>query len=80
MLVSDIGGLADSVEDGVDGFKVPMRDAEAWAAAMSKLLHEPARSVEMARAGVAKLQREFAEEKWLKRIGVIYDGISQRKA
>jgi glycosyltransferase involved in cell wall biosynthesis len=63
------------VENGVDGFKVPMRDAEAWAAAMGKLLREPARSVQMARAGVGKLQRDFTKEKWLRRIEAICDGV-----
>ena len=75
VVVSDAGGLADSVDDSISGFKVPMRDAEAWAAAMGKLLREPARSVEMARAGVAKLERDFTKEKWLERIGAIYDGV-----
>ncbi len=75
VVVSDAGGLADSVEDRVDGFKVPMRDAEAWAAAMSKLLREPARSVQMARAGVAKLERDFTKEKWLRRIEAIYENV-----
>jgi glycosyltransferase involved in cell wall biosynthesis len=75
VVVSDAGGLADSVDDGVTGFKVPMRDAEAWAAAMGKLLRESARSVEMARAGVAKLERDFTKEKWLRRIEGIYDGV-----
>jgi glycosyltransferase involved in cell wall biosynthesis len=75
LVVSDVGGLADSVEDGLDGLKVPMRDAEAWAAAMGKLLREPARAVEMARAGLVKLQRDFTKEKWLERIGAIYDRI-----
>jgi glycosyltransferase involved in cell wall biosynthesis len=79
VVVSDAGGLADSVEDGADGLKVPMRDVEAWAAVMSKMLRAPTRSVEMARAGVAKLQRDFAQEKWLDRIRAIYDGISQQK-
>jgi hypothetical protein len=46
---------------------------------MSKMLRAPTRSVEMARAGVAKLQRDFAQEKWLDRIRAIYDGISQQK-
>jgi glycosyltransferase involved in cell wall biosynthesis len=78
-VVSDAGGLADSVEDGVNGFKVPMRDAEAWAAAMGKLLREPARSVEMARAGVAKLERDFTKEKWLGRIGGIYDVVLEKR-
>jgi glycosyltransferase involved in cell wall biosynthesis len=75
VVVSDAGGLADSVEDGVDGLKVPMRDADAWASAMGKLLREPGRSVEMARAGVAKLERDFTKEKWLGRIEGIYDGV-----
>jgi glycosyltransferase involved in cell wall biosynthesis len=75
VVVSDAGGLADSVEDGMDGLKVPMRDAGAWAEAMGKLLSEPARSAEMALAGVAKLQRDFTKEKWLGRIGAIYDRV-----
>jgi glycosyltransferase involved in cell wall biosynthesis len=75
VVVSDAGGLADSVEDGVDGFKVPMRDADAWTTAMGKLLREPERSVEMARAGAAKLTRDFTKEKWLERIREIYDRV-----
>jgi hypothetical protein len=57
-----------------------MRDAEAWAAAMAKLLRESARSLEMARAGVAKLERDFTKEKWLERIGAIYDDVLKRKS
>ena len=75
VVVSDAGGLADSVEGGVDGFKVPMRDAEAWAVAMGKLLREPSRSVQMAQTGVAKLQRDFTKEKWLERIEGIYENV-----
>lgn len=75
VVVSDSGGLADTVEDGINGFKVPMRDTEAWAVAMGKMLREPARSVEMARAGVAKLERDFTKEKWLGRIEGIYEEV-----
>jgi glycosyltransferase involved in cell wall biosynthesis len=52
-----------------------MRDAEAWAAAMGKLLREPAWSMEMAKAGVAKLERDFTREKWLRRIEGIYENV-----
>jgi hypothetical protein len=38
-------------------------------------LREPARSVEMARAGVAKLERDFTKEKWLEQIEAIYDRV-----
>ena len=76
VVVSDTGGLADSVEDGVDGLKVPMRDADAWAAAMGKMLREPAKSTDMARAGIMKLHSDYSQEKWLKRIRAIYDRVS----
>ena len=78
VVVSDVGGLADSVQDGVDGLKVPMRDADAWAAAMGKLLREPERRTAMARVGVAKLERDFTKERWLGRIGAIYDRVLSR--
>jgi glycosyltransferase involved in cell wall biosynthesis len=72
VVVSDAGGLGDSVEDGVDGLKVPMRDADAWAAAIGKMLREPAKSTDMARAGIMKLSSDYTHEKWLKRICAIY--------
>jgi glycosyltransferase involved in cell wall biosynthesis len=75
VVVSDVGGLADSVEDRVDGLKVAMSDASAWAAAIGKLLREPARCTAMARAGVAKLERDFSKEKWLERIKSIYNRV-----
>lgn len=75
VVVSDAGGLADSVQDGVDGFKVPMRDPDAWAAAIGKLLREPELCLAMARAGVAKLERDFTKEKWLERVEAIYAGV-----
>jgi glycosyltransferase involved in cell wall biosynthesis len=74
VVVSDAGGLSDTVEDGVNGLKVPMGDAAAWAGAMSQLMHDPAACAVMARAGVAKLQRDFTKEKWLGRIEGIYEG------
>jgi glycosyltransferase involved in cell wall biosynthesis len=58
-----------------DVTQMQQRDAEAWAAAMGKLLREPARSVDMARAGVAKLERDFTKEKWLERIEAIYNEV-----
>jgi glycosyltransferase involved in cell wall biosynthesis len=75
VVVSDAGGLADSVEEGVDGSKVPMGEPRAWASAMTALLADPARCGRMAEAGVAKLKRDFTEEGWLRRIVGIYDGV-----
>jgi glycosyltransferase involved in cell wall biosynthesis len=78
VVVSDAGGLADSVQDGVNGLKVPMRDVDAWAAAIGKMLLEPARSTDMARAGIMKLHSDYSQEKWLKRIQAIYNVVSRK--
>lgn len=72
VVVSDAGGLADTVENGVDGIKVPMGDAGAWAGAISGLLSEPARSGEMARAGLEKLNSKYNRKNWLQQISDVY--------
>jgi len=75
MIVSDAGGLADSVDDGIDGLKSPMRDAKAWAGAMDKLLADPSLCERMARAGAAKLTRKFTQKIWLKKMEEIYSSV-----
>ena len=75
VVVSNAGGLADTVEDGVNGLKVPMRDAEAWAQAIGGLLRDPPRCRAMAEAGLLKLRSDYTREKWLARIEAIYDGV-----
>jgi type III pantothenate kinase len=47
---SAVGGLLDSVEDGVTGFLVPPRDPAALAAAVQVLLDDPATARRMGRA------------------------------
>jgi glycosyltransferase involved in cell wall biosynthesis len=75
VVVSDAGGLSDTVEEGVDGLKVPMRDAEAWARAIGGMLREPARCWAMAGAGLLKLRSDYTQEKWLKCIGNVYERV-----
>jgi glycosyltransferase involved in cell wall biosynthesis len=75
VVVSDAGGLSDTVEEGVDGLKVPMRDAEAWARAIGGMLREPARCRAMAGAGLLKLRSDYTQEKWLKCIGNVYERV-----
>jgi len=72
VIVSEVGGLADSVEHGTDGLKVPMRDARAWARAMGDLLARPAECAKMARAGLMKLQTSYTRSAWLGRLESVY--------
>ncbi len=79
VVVSDAGGLSDTVENGVNGLKVPMGDAGAWAGAMSRLMHEPATCVAMARAGLERLKNNYNKQNWLQQITSIYRVVMERK-
>lgn len=41
VLASDLGGMAESVRDGVDGLRFPVGDADALAACVRRFLDEP---------------------------------------
>lgn len=44
VVAADVGGVADAVSDGVDGFVVPARDVDAFVAAVDRLLGDGALS------------------------------------
>ena len=55
---SDIGGLWDVLDDGVNGFRIPVNDGAAMAAKIRALLGDPAMVLRMKAASRAKA-REF---------------------
>lgn len=54
-----VGGLLDSVEDGVTGLHVPPRDVAGTAAALRTLLEDPELAARMGRAGRERVERLF---------------------
>ncbi len=54
-----IPGVAEIVEDGVNGILVPPRDADALAEAIENLLDDPELRAEYGRAGRLKAEREY---------------------
>ncbi|AKJ65525.1 Glycosyl transferases group 1 family protein [Kiritimatiella glycovorans] len=54
---TDAGGIPDMIEDGVDGYVVPMDDDEAMAEKMGALLKEPAGARSMGESGRTKVAR-----------------------
>jgi glycosyltransferase involved in cell wall biosynthesis len=61
VVASAVGGLSDTVVDGVTGLHVPPRDPDALAAALSDLLADEERAVAM---GVAGRARAVARYSW----------------
>ncbi|MFI7481869.1 glycosyltransferase [Kocuria sp. M1R5S2] len=56
---SAVGGLLDSIEDGVTGLHVPPRDVAGTAAALRRLLEDPELAARMGRAGRERVERLF---------------------
>lgn len=60
IVTTDVPGCREVVRDGDNGFLVPARDAVALAAAMRKLLVDPALRERMGARGRARAVREFS--------------------
>lgn len=78
---TDNVGCRDVVEDGLNGYMVPVKDSAALARAIAKLLDQPELRRAFGRYGRDKAQRELDESVVLKRvIDGLYDvGYAQAK-
>jgi len=59
VVATDAGGLPEVVEDGITGLIVPKGDADAMAAAIDRLLSDPALARRMGEAGRARALARF---------------------
>jgi len=59
VVASDVGGLPDTVQDGKTGLLVPPANPAALADAVTELLADPARRLEMGRRGREHCLRQF---------------------
>lgn len=59
VVTTAVSGMAEAVDDGVEGFVVPSRDAAAMAEALSALWRDPELRRRMGAAGRIRVQRDF---------------------
>lgn len=69
---SDLGGIPEMVDDGVNGFLFPAGDEEALAGRIASLLDSPDLRREMGRKGYEKARQIYAPEYHSERIMEIY--------
>lgn len=74
VVATDVGGNAEAVQSGVNGFIVPPEDPRALAAAITQLLVDPSRAQEMGAAG-----RHLAAEKFTTEAMMVQTTTTYRK-
>jgi len=79
VIATDIRGCRDVVQDGVNGFLIPVNDPDAIAAAIERLGEDPELRRSMGDAGRAKATEDFDEERVVRRVVSTYKRIARRK-
>lgn len=70
-------GCKDVVDDGVNGFLVPIKDSEALADKLRILIEDKDLRIKMGKASRQKAEQEFAIEKVVQKHLAIYDQVGQ---
>ncbi|RSL17548.1 glycosyltransferase involved in cell wall biosynthesis [Edaphobacter aggregans] len=72
VIATNVGGNAEAVKDGVNGFLVPLEDPAALSAAIAHLLSDPSQAKAMGLAGKALVAERFTTEAMMNRISTTY--------
>ena len=76
VIVSNLGGLPELVDDGVTGYIVPAKDAEKLAEAIKKMSDMPSKDLlAMGQAATQKAKSMFDAEKYAREIIKKYEEI-----
>lgn len=76
---SAVGGLTFTIQDGQTGLLVPPRDPAALAAALRRLLEQPALATQMGHAARARVEREFTWGIVAERTAALYQSLLARR-
>ena len=79
VIVTDIRGCREAVDDGKTGILVPLRNPEKLAEAIIYLLNNPEKTKEMGIRGREKVLREFDERIIFSRIKIEYQRLIKEK-
>jgi glycosyltransferase involved in cell wall biosynthesis/phosphoheptose isomerase len=79
VVASAVGGMIDTVVDGVTGVHVPPRDPERLAGALRRLLDDPERRAAYGRAGVRRARRLYDWERVATATLDVYARLARRR-
>ncbi|CAM4197712.1 glycosyltransferase family 4 protein [Paenibacillus alkaliterrae] len=69
---TNVGGIAEQIDDGVNGLLVPPEDPAALAAALEKVVTDPAYRYNLARAGWDKAKKVYSLSRVISQLKKVY--------
>src|SRR5260221_3880926 len=79
VIATDVGGIPDVVADGVNGLIVPLRDRDALALALHRLLVDRRLAARLGREARNTIARRYTVEQALERLEQIYSAFGVRR-
>lgn len=73
VVASNLGGIPELIDDGVDGFIFEAGNADQLASRMKQLIDDPEMAREMGKRGRAKVEERFSMEKHMQSLLGIYE-------
>jgi colanic acid/amylovoran biosynthesis glycosyltransferase len=80
VVTTDCGGMREAIDDGVEGFVVPVRDADGLAGALSRLANDAERRRHMGVAARNRILRQFRLDRQVEEFDTMFQGVLERKA
>lgn len=75
VVTTDAPGCRETIDEGVSGFLVPVRDVNSLVDRLDRLIRDPALRERLGRAGREKAVREFSVEKIVDQHMALYEEI-----
>ena len=75
VVASNVGGVQESVVDGITGFVVPRGDTERLRACLRQLITSPELRVRMGEAGRARYEEKFTFNRLVERTTKVYESV-----
>ncbi len=73
IVATDVNGIREQVDDGVNGYLVPHQDVSALTQALSKLIAASELRQQMGKMSRQKFMNEFTIDKTIEQVGDLYD-------
>lgn len=75
IVATNVGGVPNTVNDGVEGFLVSPQSPEKFSEALEKLIENPSLRISMGKAGRKKVIDVYSIDKWAEKLLYAYDRV-----